>query len=235
VTGTYGLAVHNFNELDFTPVTDSPLGTDIHGNTTATATLLTLNHAHARVSSNIDAAGDSDVFKIEAVDGKLVVEAGAAFPATFEVTDASGNVLGTLTTPERHALVLNVTAGTYYISVVAANATNTGAYRMNVVNAPIPTPPEDRPHDHPDRPTPEELFAKVDADDDAAISLAEFKAGVPGGRTRLADRVFANWDTTGDGSLSLEEFVAGLARLHLPGLHGSAPDQPPSAPIVTSN
>ena len=68
------------------------------------------------------------------------------------------------------------------------------------------------------------MFVKVDTSGDSAISLAEFKAGVPLGKTRLADRVFTNWDTNGDGSLTLDEFAAGLAKLHLRGPDGSGSD-----------
>jgi Dockerin type I domain len=237
VTGPYGLTVLNFTPEDFTP--DSPLGTDIHPEAPP-GTVLTLDHGRARVVSNIDTAGDKDVFDVTVVDGKLVVEAEAEFPLTVEVTDADGKLLEPITSAGGRVLVFNVTAGTYSISVAAANGTDTGPYHMNVVNALA----EDHHHgpgddnddgpgdDHHGLPTPEELFAKIDTSDDDAISLPEFKAGVPGGGTPLADRIFAAWDANTDGALSLDEFVAGLTTLppFLPHPHGHS-----ESPLLTSD
>ena len=138
VTGLYGLGVLNYNGEDFTPKTDSPLGTDIHDSTPAKATTLTFDHTHAQVVSNVDSAGDSDMFKLDATDGKLVVTAGAAFPLTVQVTDSNGKVLGTITSSDRSVLSMNVATGSYYVSIAAANGTDTGAYRLDVVNAAIP-------------------------------------------------------------------------------------------------
>ena len=90
VTGEYSLAVLDFADIDFTPKTDSPLGTDIHGGTPATATALTLDHGHAEVTSNVDAAADVDVFQITAADGKLAVTAGAEFPLSVQISDSTG-------------------------------------------------------------------------------------------------------------------------------------------------
>jgi hypothetical protein len=230
VTGPYGLTVLNFNAPDFTPITDSPLGTDIHDETPP-GTTLTLDRHHARVSSNIDAAGDTDVFNVTTVDGKLIVEAHAEFALTLDVFDSEGNELESIATSSKQVQVVNVTAGTYSISVAAANGTDTGAYRMNVVNAPTPVPDDDEPTDRPGLPTPEEWFTKLDTSGDVAISLAEFKGGVPLGKSRLADRVFANWDDDDNGTLSLDEFVAGFQSLppFLP--HGA--DDAPRGPLIT--
>jgi hypothetical protein len=213
VTGQYGLAVLNFDEQEFPPTTDSPLGTDIHGDTPATATALTLDHNHARVASNIDTAGDVDVFQITAVDGKLVVEADAEFPLSVTVSDSTGKILATLSASEHHLEISNVTAGTYFVSVAAANGTDTGAYEVNVVNIPQPTDGGTGEGGHHGLPTPQDIFAKLDGNQDGSVSLAEFKAGVPLGKTMLADQVFANWDTDHSGTLSLDEFVAGLESL----------------------
>jgi len=213
VTGQYGLAVLNFDEQEFPPTTDSPLGTDIHGDTPATATALTFDHGHARVASNIDAAGDVDMFQIAAVDGKLVVEADAEFPLSVSVSDSTGKVLATLTTSEHHLEISNVAAGTYFVSVAAAGGTDAGAYELNVVNVPLPADDGTGDDHHHGLPTPRDIFAKLDADKNGSVSLAEFKAGVPLGKTMLADHVFANWDTDHSGTLSLDEFVAGLDTL----------------------
>jgi len=233
VTGPYGLTVLNFTDEEFTPVTDSPLGTDIHGATPATATPLPLTHGHAEVSSNVDAAADVDMFKIDAVAGKLSVSAGAEIPLNIQISDSTGKILGSITSSDRSSLTLSVTAGTYYVAVAAGNGTDTGAYHLNVVNATIPAP-EEHPHDHPNLPTPEDLFMKADANGDSSVSLEEFKAAIPFGKSPIVDRVFTRWDTDQNGSLSLDEFMAGLAKLHLRGPEGSGDDDGPTAPIVTN-
>jgi hypothetical protein len=241
VMGGYALAVLNYEAADFTPVTDSPFGTDIHGNKIETATVLELNRGRTEVTSNIDPAegteADADFFKLEAVDGKLAVTAEAEFALTVSILDAAGVMKGTIVASDRSALVMNVPAGTYYVSVAAATATDTGAYRMHVVNLATPSLPdlgEGHGHGIPrgNLPTADEIFARLDTDGEAGVSLAEFKAGVPGGKTVIADRVFAKLDGNADGSLSLDEVVEGIAKLHLPhaGLgrgHGLV------APIVT--
>jgi len=239
VTGPYSLAVLNFVDDDFTPKTDSPLGTDIHGGTQATATALVLDHGHAEVTSNIDAAADVDMFQITATDGKLALTAGSEFPLSVQISDSTGKILGSITSSDRSALAISVTAGNYFVSIAAANGTDTGAYHVSVVNASLPLPGhgdegDDGPSDHRGLPTAEDLFVKIDTSGDSALSLAEFKAGVPLGRTPLADRVFANLDTNNDGSLSLEEFVAGLAKLHLRGPeHHGSDDHGGPGPLVT--
>jgi len=238
VTGPYSLAVLNFTGDDFTPQTDSPLGTDIHGDTPATATTLTLDHGHASVLSNIDAAGDVDMFQVAAIDGKLAVTAGAEFPLSVQISDSTGKVLGSITSSDHSALAINVAAGNYFVTIAAANGTDTGAYHVNVVNASLPLPGHDGDGDHEGSghhglPTPEDLFMKIDTSGDSAIALDEFKAGVPLGHTRIADRVFANLDTNGDGSLSLDEFIAGLAKLHLRGPEHHGGDDGAAGPLVT--
>ncbi len=239
VMGGYALAVLNYEAADFTPVTDSPFGTDIHGNKIETATVLVLDRGKAEVTSNIDPAegteADKDFFKLEAVEGKLAVTVEADFPLSVSILDAAGVMKGTIVASDRSALVMNVPAGTYYVSVAAATATDTGAYRMHVVNLATPSFPEhgdDHDHGMPRGNTPiaDAIFAKLDTDGDAGVSLAEYKAGVPGGKTVIADRVFAKLDANADGSLSMDEVVEGLAKLHLPHAgrgHGLV------APIVT--
>jgi hypothetical protein len=213
--GPYALGVLNFETDDFTPKPDSPLGTDSHGDSIGSADALLLNHGHARVISNIDSAGDADVFAVTAdVDGKLVVEADGVIPLSVDVSDTNGT-LGTFNTSDRHALVVNATAGsTYYVTVTAANAADTGAYHLNVVNAPVDEPDGDHgpPAGH-FPPGLEQLFAKVDADGDGFISLTEFEDAAPGHHTVIADHFFESWDTDQSGTLTLDEFVAGLKTL----------------------
>jgi hypothetical protein len=197
---------------------------------------LTLDHGHASVSSNIDSAGDKDVFDVTVVDGKLVVEAEAEFPLTVTVTDKDGNALTPITTEHEHTLVFNVTAsaGPYSITVAAANGTDTGAYHMNVVNVPVGTPDEDESDDdgdtmdHHGPPTPDQIFTKLDANGDGAITLDE----VPFGKSPLAETVFANWDENHDGKLSSVEFAAGFETL--PPFLPHPPDHP-GAPLLTTH
>jgi dockerin type I repeat protein len=241
VTGPYGLTVLNFTDEEFTPVTDSPLGTDIHSDTQATATVLTLNHGHAEVSSNIDAAADVDMFKIDAVDGKLAVSAGSKIPLSLQITDSTGKILGSITSSDRSELALHVTAGTYFVSVAAANGTDTGPYHLSVENEPFLAQPGSdddgpgEPIDHPDEPTPQALFMKIDTNGDSSVSLDEFKASVPFGKLPMADNVFTNWDTDHNGSLSLDEFMTGLVTLHLRSPEGSDSDDGPPSPVVTNH
>jgi hypothetical protein len=67
------------------------------------------------------------------------------------------------------------------------------------------------------RPSPEEIFKKLDTDGDGFLSLEEFKAGPRWQNDQAkAEEVFKKLDTNGDGKLSLEEFKAG----HPPREHG---------------
>jgi len=244
VTGAYALALLNYDLGDFQPVTDSPLGTDSHGNSSAAAGVLTLNHGHAEVTSNIDpvaadAVPDSDFFKITAVDGKLAVTAGAEFPLTVSILDANGVTKGTITSSDHSALVLDVTAGTYYVSVAAATATDTGAYHLTVLNGAIPSIPG-LGHGLPGHiPTAADVFARLDTDGQPGISQAELEANVPFGlgHTRLADAVFTKLDADGNGTVTLDALMAGLTKLHLPGLtgHHGEDDHMDLPPIVTSH
>jgi len=212
--GQYALGVLNFDPEDFTPRTDSPLGTDIHGETIANAGALLLNHGSARVVSNIDNAGDADVFAVTAdANGKLVVEADGEIPLSVDVSDTNGS-LGTFNTTEHHVIAVNATAGsTYYVTVTAANGTDTGAYHLNVVNAPAREPGDDDGGADHGGMTPEALFTKVDADSDGVITLVEFEDAVPGRHDQVADHIFASWDTDKNGTLSMDEFVHGLSTL----------------------
>jgi hypothetical protein len=241
--GGYALAVLNYENADFTPGTDSPLGTDIHGNKIETATALIMNNGRADVSSNIDpvaadAEADQDFFKITAVAGKLSVTADAEFPLSVSILDANGAVKGTISASDRSALILSVPAGTYYVSVAAGTAADTGAYRLHVTNVSLPTLPD---HDHghvfpglPHLPTAADIFAGFDTDSSGDVSLEEYKAEVPGGNTRVADEIFSRLDSNQDGALTLEEVVDGLAKLHLPRGRGRDGGGGFIAPIVTN-
>ena len=60
------------------------------------------------------------------------------------------------------------------------------------------------------RPDPEQIFKRKDADADGALSLEEYKKGMPEKALAKADARFKKLDTSGDGKLSLDEFKAGL-------------------------
>jgi len=245
VTGAYALALLNYDLGDFTPETDSPLGTDSHGNSTATAGVLSLNRGHADVTSNIDpvaapADPDKDFFKIVAVSGKLSVAAEAQFPLTISILDNSGVVQGTIASSDRSALSLDVTPGaTYYISVAAATATDTGAYHLHVANAYLPRLPDLGHHLPPQIPTADDIFAKLDTDGSKAVSATEWETGLPLGlgHLRIADALFNKIDANHDGTLSVDEVMAGLAKIHLPGLTGGHGDNDKMVlpPIVTND
>jgi hypothetical protein len=242
VMGGYALAVLNYDAADFTPHTDSPLGSDIHGSTTGTATALVLNNGRGEITSNIDpvaddADADQDFFKIDAVAGKLAVSADAEFPLSVSILDSAGAVKGTIVASDRSALVMNVPAGTYYVSVAAGAATDTGAYHLNVVNVAAPSFP-DHGHDHghglPGTPAADAIFAHLDTNGDDAVSLVEFQANVPVGKTVVADQVFNRLDANADGSLTMDEVLEGLAKLHLPHAQGQGRHAALIAPIVTT-
>jgi Ca2+-binding EF-hand superfamily protein len=60
------------------------------------------------------------------------------------------------------------------------------------------------------RPDPEQIFKKKDANGDGALSLEEYKAGMPDKALAKADGRFKKLDSSGDGKLSLDELKAGM-------------------------
>jgi len=231
--GPYAVAVLNFDEQSFLPQPDSELGDDQHGDTIETATTLPLNRGFARVVSNIDSGTDADMFTLTAVEGKLIVEADADFSLNVEISGADGS-LAVFNTSERHAIAINVAAGTYQITVTGSNSSDMGAYRLRVGSVP-------RLHDHdgdhesplaPPRRIVQKLFEKVDADADGSVTRDEVRGVIGGGPLRLADHVFANWDANKDQALSLDEVITGLATLPPAIPHRS--DHAPAAPLLTA-
>ena len=211
--GPYALAVLNFDEMSFAPQPDSPLGQDIHGDTTGDATELNFNRGHAKVVSNIDgkAGGDADVFELTAIDGTLILTAIADFDLNVELRDSSG-VLRTLTVSDRQAVAINVAAGTYFVTVTAANATDTGLYRLRVGNVPAPGGNHELPPGHPANNLVEEVFQRFDTDNNGKIDVGDLQ-NIAGPFSRIADSVFEQWDTDDDGLLTITEVTAGLSTL----------------------
>jgi hypothetical protein len=67
-----------------------------------------------------------------------------------------------------------------------------------------------------ERPNPEEIFKKLDTNNDGFLSLDEFKASPRAQHDDPAhvEEVFKKMDTNGDGKLTLEEFKAGHPHHH---------------------
>jgi hypothetical protein len=91
-----------------------------------------------------------------------------------------------------------------------------------------------REHGKGKRPNPEEIFKRLDANSDGAVSLDEFKAG-PRAKEHpeKAEEIFKKMDKDGNGSLSLEEFKS-FRPPHPPrrpgkGDGGDPPQPPPLA------
>jgi hypothetical protein len=209
-TGHYALSVLNYDEVDFTLVTDSPLGSDLHSDVTPTA--LTLNRGHVRVASNIDPGetAEADLFSVKTTTaGKLVIGTSAAFPLSVTLTDEQGTVTPIIST--HHVIIAKVTADKlYYIKISAASGTDTGAYQLIIVN--VPGEPA-KSSDPPSPPKPEDVFAKLDVDKSRGLARAEFNVPLPLNSVRFADQIFASWDANDDGVLDLSEFLAGIRSL----------------------
>jgi len=60
------------------------------------------------------------------------------------------------------------------------------------------------------RPDPNQMFAWKDTDGDGAISLAEFKAGMPEKAAAKADARFRKVDADNDGRITLTEFTTAM-------------------------
>lgn len=72
------------------------------------------------------------------------------------------------------------------------------------------------------RPSPEKIFKKLDADNDASVTLAEFKAGPRAQQNpEKAEEIFKKIDADNSGGISLEEFKAHRP-LRKPGKKGGA-------------
>ncbi len=79
------------------------------------------------------------------------------------------------------------------------------------------------------RPNPEEIFKKLDTNNDGSLSLDEFKAGPRAQKEPdKAEAAFKKMDKDNDGKLTLEEFKSG--RPPREGGPGGGPGRPPGGP-----
>ncbi|MCE9545792.1 MAG: EF-hand domain-containing protein [Planctomycetia bacterium] len=63
------------------------------------------------------------------------------------------------------------------------------------------------------KPTPQQIFDKLDTNHDGKLSLEEYKANPRVKSPEEAEKRFAKFDTDGDKSVTLEEFKAGIEKL----------------------
>jgi hypothetical protein len=56
--------------------------------------------------------------------------------------------------------------------------------------------------------SPDEVFARLDADRDGKLTEAEFARAQAGGSAQEKKQQFSEWDSNGDGAISKEEFTA---------------------------
>lgn len=205
-TGVYGVGVFNYSDDQFRPVTDSELGDDQHDDLNGSPTPLELNGNRTVVRSNIDSAQDEDAFTLELTGGKLIVTTSASFPLLITLEPADPLLA---TTSGEHKVIANVAAGTYQVSVKAADGTATGPYSLRIMHLPLdgtlPGPPQSAL---------EALFARLDADDDGEITKTEVVPAVPPLTIPVLDRVFDNWDDDSSGTLNFTEFADGFDDLH---------------------
>ena len=82
-----------------------------------------------------------------------------------------------------------------------------------------PPPAERKP-----RPTAEEIFKKLDTNNDGVLSLEEFKAGPMGKKDPAkAEEIYKKMDVNADGKVTLEEFKAYRPHRDASKGNGSAP------------
>lgn len=92
-----------------------------------------------------------------------------------------------------------------------------------------PGPPPGGPGGR-ERPNPEDIFKKLDADGNGTVSLDEFKAGPRAQRDPAhAEEIFKKMDKDSDGKLTLEEFKSGRPP-HGPGGPGGPGGKPGGKP-----
>jgi len=132
----YGYTAYSGVSLRATVSTGGSSGgtttTDDHGNTTATATAISLNSS---TNGAINTPGDIDYFRIEVTaSGTLTIYTTGSTDTYGRLLDASGTELASNDdfTDLNFRITRAVTAGTYYISVRHFSSSSTGAYVLRV-------------------------------------------------------------------------------------------------------
>ncbi|MBM3854799.1 MAG: hypothetical protein FJ399_16880, partial [Verrucomicrobia bacterium] len=148
-SGTYYIMLYGFTaysgvSLRATVSTGGSSGgtttTDDHGNTTGSATAISLNSS---TNGAINTAGDIDFFRIDVTaSGTLTLYTTGSTDTYGRLLDASGTELASNddSTDLNFRITRAVTAGTYYISVRHFSSSSTGAYVLRVDFASSTTP-----------------------------------------------------------------------------------------------
>jgi hypothetical protein len=146
--GTYYISVRHFSStstgsyalrVEFSTTTTSP---DDHGNTTATATAVTVGSSTNGVMNTSD---DVDYFRVQLTgSGTLTVYSTGSMDTVGSLLDSNGTVLATNDdyTDLNFRIVRSVAAGTYYISVRGYGG-QTGSYVLRVEFSGAPTTTDD--------------------------------------------------------------------------------------------
>ncbi len=135
-SGTYYIAVRHYSttktgvytlNVNFTAST-----TDDHGNSSASATSMSLNSTK---SGNIERGGDYDYFKVQVTSsGTLTVyTTGSTDTYGYLKNSSSATIAENDDGADRNfKIARSVSSGTYYVAVRHYNSTGTGAYTLNV-------------------------------------------------------------------------------------------------------
>jgi M6 family metalloprotease-like protein len=112
-------------------ITQAGTAGDDHGNTTATATVVSQN---STTNGNIESGGDVDYFRINVTgSGSLVVNTTGTTDTLGALLNASGTELASDDdggTSTNFQISYSVTAGTYYVRVSHYDPVGTGAYQL---------------------------------------------------------------------------------------------------------
>lgn len=202
------------------------------------APLIEFTNGLARVRSALNAAGDIDVYRVDATADQLHVAVFSRIrgDVTVSVVDAEGAVLGTASTADgerQHAasVTVDVAEGETYFVIVSGDEVATGVYCLQAIHTTVEaeeapttdggTSEEDEESDERPQPlTAEEMFTVLDADTDGSLTAEEFAVlQLPTSLGQTSAEVFTLLDADASSGLSLEEFSA-LAAPPREGGHG---------------
>ena len=134
-TGHYVLDVFQYEDDWWEPAHDSELGDDIHGDTSETATTLTIDSGFSTINSHIDQAGDIDQFSVQVNDGQLsasVYQGTTDNLLRISVTSADGSLIGlTQGNAEGAWIELSVAEGQYFVAIDSLHS-DTSSYTLDI-------------------------------------------------------------------------------------------------------